>query len=435
MPSGLQSVMGMRGAILLGLVLAVAPGMAGAQRVTVYELEQILASAGPASLGSTPSGPAATAEADSVVKADLLDQIDRENAIALKVGALELTERLTTLKRTELASKYKLGPVARSALELVADRSAFLDPPATEVPALPPPDAEAQRTMVRQAGEFVFNTLAHLPDFFALLTTTQFDDGPLIAGGEMLAAMPGMHPVGSSDREITFSEGREVFDSSRGMLRPGAGRRRDVGLDSQGEFGTEAATVMLDLQHGTLAFHHWERSEVGTVAVFGYAVPLGQSHYEVKAACQGKQSFRAQPAYHGTLSIEPASGVLVRFTLETESRPGDPIAQVASVIEYEPVVLGDRHYMCPIRSLAFSVQEADTCRESHRRALPRPVAMLNRIVFSDYHRLGSEMTIVPGDPGKPDQPPVTPPKPVAPSDQPSRPPLGALPASAKVPKK
>jgi hypothetical protein len=42
------------------------------------------------------------------------------------------------------------------------------------------------------------------------------------------------------------------------------------------------------------------------------------------------------------------------------------------------------------------VQESDTCNDPHKRKLTRPVAMLNRIVFTDYHRLGSEMVIVPG---------------------------------------
>jgi hypothetical protein len=168
-------------------------------------------------------------------------------------------------------------------------------------------------------------------------------------------------------------------------------------LDSQGEFGAEAATVILDLQHGSISFHHWESSEYGPVAVFRYTVPQAHSHYEVKYACHDKPSFHAQPAYHGTIAIDPATGVLVRFTVETESNPGDPITRVASAIEYGAVVLGDRHYFCPVRSLAFTVEEADTCRESHKRVLARPVAMLNRIVFSDYHRLGSEMVIVPGE--------------------------------------
>jgi hypothetical protein len=382
--------MAMRRAILLGVTLAVALGTSGAQRVTVQQLERILGS----------SGPAPTAEATEIGETDLLDQINREDSLAPRIASLELTERLTGLERAQLAAKYKLGPLTRSALELLADRSAFLDPPESEVPHLPLPDAQAQKAMLRQAGEFVFQTLTHLPDFFAVLNTTQFDDGPVMMGGQMLASVPGMHMVGSSEREITFREGKEFSDSSHARVA-----RRDEGLESQGEFGSEAAIVFLDLAHGGLAFHHWEKSGMGTVAVFRYSVPQEGSHYEVKSACHGKPSFHAQPGYHGTLSIDPATGVLMRFTVQAESSPGDPITQVGSAIDYGTVVLGDHRYYCPVRSLALTVEEADTCKEARKRKLTRPVTMLNRIVFSDYHRLGSEMVIVPGaqQQGKPGQ--------------------------------
>jgi hypothetical protein len=128
--------------------------------------------------------------------------------------------------------------------------------------------------------------------------------------------------------------------------------------------------------------------------------------------------------------------VLERFTLQTEAGAGDPIKQVSSVIEYGQVTMGDRHYLCPIRSLAFSVQEADSCRDSHHHALPRPVAMLNRIVFSDYHRLGSEMTIVPGAPQPGNADPHPGPEKPAPAQEPAaHPPAPASPAAAKIPKK
>jgi hypothetical protein len=393
--------MAMRRATLLGLVLATALGTSGAQRVTVQQLERILESSGPK--------PAAGAEgltAEDLGKTDLLDQINREDSLAPRLSALELTERLTPVARARLVTKYKLGPLTQSALELLSDRSALLDPPASEIPTLPPPGADAQKTMLRQAGAFVFQTLTHLPNFFALLTTKHFDDGPVVISGETVSEEPGMHLVGSSEREITFSEGREVFDSSRPGLAPG--RRHDEGLHSQGEFGSEAAIVFLDLEHGTVSFHHWERTAVGQVAVFRYAVPQASSHYEVNYACRGQQSFHSQPAYHGTLSIDPTSGVLARFTVQAEASDSDPITQVASAIDYGAVVLGDRRYFCPVRSLAFTVEEADTCREAHKQRLVHPIAMLNRIVFSDYHRLGSEMVIVPGmqQPAKPGDEPV-----------------------------
>jgi len=116
----------------------------------------------------------------------------------------------------------------------------------------------------------------------------------------------------------------------------------------------------------------------------------------VKYACKGQQSFHSQPAYRGSLSIDATTGLLVRFTVQAEASEGDPITQIASAIDYGAVVLGDRRYFCPVRSLAFTVEEADTCADPRKRRLAHPIAMLNRIVFTDYHRLGSEMVIVPG---------------------------------------
>jgi hypothetical protein len=385
--------MAMRRAVVLGLILATALGTSGAQRVTVQQLDKILES----------SGPKPIAGAEDLGRTDLLDQINREDSLAPRLSVLELTERLTPVTRARLVEKYKLGPLTQSALELVADRSALLDPPAGEMPSLPSPDADARKTMQQQARAFVFQTLTHLPDFFALLTTKHFNDGPVVISGETVSEEPGMHLVGSSEREITFSEGREVFDSSRPGLA--SGRRHDEGLQSQGEFGSEAAVVFLDLEHGAVSFHHWESSVAGPVAVFRYSVPQTSSHYEVKYACKGQQSFHSQPAYHGSLSIDATTGVLVRFTVQAEASEGDPITQIASAIDYGAVVLGDRRYFCPVRSLAFTVEEADTCREAHKQRLAHPIAMLNRIVFSDYHRLGSEMVIVPGAQGVPGEGP------------------------------
>ncbi len=404
--------------MLLALALAVCVPARAGERVTVQRLEQILAA----------GEPVRTSDSENPGATDLLDEIQREDSLEPRLESLELTERLTDATRLKLAAKYKLGPLSKSALEVLADRSVFLDVPASEVLDQAAPDGEAQRKMMERASVYVYQTLQHLPDFFALLATREFSDRPAMAGGQTLTGGDGMHQVGESQHEITFSDGREVFDSAQ----PGRGAHKAGGaLQSQGEFGAEAATVFLDLAKGKIGFAHWERGAGGPVAVFRYAVPAGSSHYAVSATCGGRATFHNTPAYHGTMSIDPAAGVLVRLTVETEWAKDDPITHVGSEIEYAPVELGKQRYYLPTRSLARTAQEADTCLHDQRKnRLERPVAMLNRIVFSDYHRLGSEMEIVPGaqppaqpgegaegsDPRPPDLPPTPPaPSPVPPS--------------------
>lgn len=376
----------MRRVIVLGLLLAFASSADAAERVTVAQLEQAIAT------GMAPR----KAEIDSQdsIRADLLDELLLSDELANRLRTLELAERLTPATLSALLAKYNLGPRAQFALELLSDESAFLDPPANELPQLPPPTAEEQHRMLKQAGGFVFSTLAHLPDFFARLSTTHFTDAAASTLEASASGKSRLRVIGTSVADVTFRDGREVLDSAP---RNVSGQRTLAGLHSQGEFGAEAAIVFLDLANGTIAFHHWEKGIEGPVAVFRYSVPRAASHYEVKYSCEGKLAFRKTPAYSGTFSIVLATGSLARFTVQADWDPGDPITHVASAIEYGPVTLGDKVYACPQRSVAFTVDEAYACtRNGHYRKLDPPVAMLNRIVFTDYHRLGSEARIVSG---------------------------------------
>jgi hypothetical protein len=153
----------------------------------------------------------------------------------------------------------------------------------------------------------------------------------------------------------------------------------------------------MDAMRGTIEFHHWEKAPTGVVAVFHYSVPRIASHYDVHYKCPTTEPFHDNPAYHGTFSIDPATGALMRITLEADSRSGDPITHVASIIEYSSVVIGERSYTCPVRSLATMVEEVGACGTRHRNAkLDQPILMINEASFTDYHRLGSTARIVGG---------------------------------------
>src|SRR5260221_301929 len=88
-----RSRVAMRTAILLGLILTTALGTSHAQRVTVRELEQVLASSAPI-------------PAQDGVNADLQDQMNREQLLTPRIVRLELNERLTGAARARLITKY-----------------------------------------------------------------------------------------------------------------------------------------------------------------------------------------------------------------------------------------------------------------------------------------------------------------------------------------
>ena len=66
-----------------------------------------------------------------------------ENAAAQRLGALELSQRLSTQRLERLKTRLP-GEKAKLALIAVADSSAFLDLPAEEIPAMAPLDRAAQ---------------------------------------------------------------------------------------------------------------------------------------------------------------------------------------------------------------------------------------------------------------------------------------------------
>jgi hypothetical protein len=171
----------------------------------------------------------------------------------------------------------------------------------------------------------------------------------------------------------------------------------DAGLESWGEFGQEPVVILMDAAQSTADFHHWEKAPTGLVAVFHYSVPRFGSHYDVNYKCPTNEPFHDTPPYHGSFSIDPATGALMRITLETEGQPNDPISHIASIIEYGPMEIGDRSYICPMRSLATMVEESGACAAKHHNPkLAQPMLMLNLTSFTDYHRLGSTVQILGG---------------------------------------
>lgn len=380
---------------LVGCLVVLLPS-AGAERVTVEQLKQKLAA------------PLAPIEQSSVPVALLQDA-----RLATRIDNLELTERLTPATLESLKAHYTSGAKSKEALQLLADRSALLEPPPGELPNQPPPSAEQQKQMLDATRAYVYKTLMHLPNFFATRTTYRFLGVPVELNQTGLPVYVGLHPRGSYKREITYRDGKEVLDPMKrsdtedAPTHQGVARWTQSGFETWGEFGPEPVVILMDSENGTMAFHHWEQDGNGLVAVYRFSVPEEDSHYEVNYACNYSNSFHAQPAYHGTLAVDPASGALMRITLEAEWKPNDPISHAASVIEYGPVEIGGRTYNCPLRSLAFSVEESDACAApGHNRRQVQPM-LLNRTMFTDYHRLGSTARII-ADPEEMKQSPQKP---------------------------
>jgi hypothetical protein len=398
----------MRKLFLLGLVLTIVLPACALEQMTVARLEKKIA--------------AYTADRAG---ASLPVQRMQDDGLVFELNRISLSERLGSVKQEQIAKKYSLGQLATSALQMLAARSALLDPPDAELPNKPPPDAETQQRLIAQARTFVFQTLKRLPNFFATRTTTSASGTTPDLNKNGMALRMGLFPAGGSSSEITFRDGEEILQP---MKTEGPATLPEMGLESWGEFGPEPAIVLLDASKGTMSFQHWEQTSAGLAAVFHYYVPRTESHYEVNYSCLGTTAFHDVPGYHGSLAIDPASGAILRTTVEADWTEGDPITHVASVIEYGPVEIGERNYVCPLHSLTFMVEETSaTCSHNGHSLrsltqLAQPVLMLNQTNFTNYHRLGSTSTILyktdelpppaqnPAPPQPPTQPPTQPPR-------------------------
>ena len=330
--------------------------------------------------------------------------------IARKIGGIELSERLSDAALGRLNKQFPSGSQPAMELLLLADRSAFLDPPANELPAIPAPGAATQQQLLEAATRFAVETLPHLPNLLATRTTFSFDDSPQeVTKGGYLQRI-GLHLIGSSKAEVSVRTERANPSTRTGAASSPA----QGGLMTWGEFGSTLLIILSDSGQGKTTWSHWDQTSSGVAAVFHYEVPKIASHYEIDtpvehiqpsggsnrwartggmaamAASSTTAVVRTKPSYQGSLWIDPASGTILRVTLVADLKGNSTIERGAILVEYGPVPIADKEVICPLRSLALSSAPA-TVNTSLEGAATE---WLNENLFSDYHMFASTSRIL-----------------------------------------
>lgn len=315
-----------------------------------------------------------------------------DTELAQKLSGVELSEQLTEFRLAQLKAELRLGEKAARELDLLADLTAFLNPPASEVSGHAPPGAEATREMIHAAQHFAAVTLRSLPDFVAARTTWSFEDVPIRLGNK--TAQSGMHPMSTDVSEVGFRHGLEYSTHGGGAPEPGSGRKVSLmGLSSAGEFGPVLATIMSDSARGGITWSYWQETSSGSIAVLGYKVPAEDSHYLIDICCaknpdtNEELSYRGTPAYSGFISIDPTTGDVLRLTLEAKIYDWDPPPSFGLLVSYGEVQVNGRSLICPLRS-AVTLNSSWT---EHKRTWDD--TYVNDVVFSNYRRFGSTAKI------------------------------------------
>jgi hypothetical protein len=318
--------------------------------------------------------------------------------LAKQLSELALTERLSE-HTLSLLNAAAAGKRSLQQLRILADSSACLDPPANEIPADPPPDLDTQKRMLALTSEYLNTTIHKLPDLFATQTTVRYQETPMyLEGGTSLDYQP-LHVTDNWATTVRYRNGFEITETNPPKRKP-----NHPELITYGIFGPALAGVLDAINNkGAMTFIRWEQGATGRLAVFRHAVSSDKSLHQEWLCClpdgDGKQTFQRYAAYREEIAIDPESGAIMRFELQTDMKSTTPIAQSDIVIEYGPVEICGKTYICPLRSVSImrarSVRVLSNSNLSFMSYGPY-VTMLNDIGFDRYHIFRSESHVLTG---------------------------------------
>ena len=339
-----------------------------------------------------------------------------DGKVAGELEGVQLTERVSPARLARWEADFP-GKRACEELMKLADMSAFLDPPASDVLRDPPPDEDTQRQMLEHAAEYIKTTIKRLPNFYATRETTHFEDTPSqetvsrvgnssTGSGMRAMRVPGiavamtdyrsLRSTGTYSAMVRYQDGYEVQESEAGK-----GKKQDqaaAGLTTGGEFGPILEVVMGDAMRGQVKWAHWEQGASEPVAVFSYSVVADQSNYLVGIPA-GSKVDQIYPGYHGAIAIDPATGEILRISVAADLPQPFERMQTAILVEYGAVTIGDRTYVCPTHGVAYSKVPVTGAEVAPQGSTVTVQTQLNDVAFTQYHLFSAEAHIVSGESG------------------------------------
>lgn len=330
----------------------------------------------------------------------------KDGEIARQISNLKLTERLSGAKLSSILNRFH-GKKTRRALVVLADMSAFLEPPPAEIPAQPPPSLAEQQQIISLAGKYLTKTIPLLPDFFAQRTMARYVETSNVDRENNTIDFRPLHLFDRSTAEVLYREGQEVVESKpkKGRKHPSQGPN----LTTSGIFGPALELMRETIADpGSVTWLRWEQGIRGNRAVFGYTVPLTRSQYRILACClpdgDGTTGFDKLAPYHGEISIDPATGAILRFQVQADLKQFPPILQSDIMVAYGPVEIGGKTYISPVRGVSIiTMRSVKVDREGNEafRTYGPYGTVLNDFTFDHYHMFRSSTRILMTKPSAP----------------------------------
>ena len=120
--------------------------------------------------------------------------------------------------------------------------------------------------------------------------------------------------------------------------------------------------------------------------------------------------FHQIAGYHGEIAVDPANGTVLRVTAQADLKPTDPLVRADIMVEYGPVELGGRSYICPLKSVSISQAQAADSNMAASKVQFSPghlQTLLNDVAFVQYHLFHADAHILTAAEGLPEEHPAS----------------------------
>jgi hypothetical protein len=150
------------------------------------------------------------------------------------------------------------------------------------------------------------------------------------------------------------------------------------GAWSTGEFGSLLIDLFSPATAADFIYRRDTRVNGVSVKAYDFSVIRERSHWSIK---MGAQSYN--PAYSGTLWIDPKTSRVMRIEIQGKGFPSSfPADTAESAVDYQYIRLGDaRQYLLPIHAETLTCQRGTSA------------CAKNVIDFRNYHKYAGESNI------------------------------------------
>jgi hypothetical protein len=241
--------------------------------------------------------------------------------------------------------------------------------PLTRASSDPPLATAAEGAIIDKARRAAADFTKTLPNFVCQEVMSRF---------ESETSRPIWLPVDVVTASLVYENGKESY---RGVTIDGRSTNKGMeqlrGAWSTGEFGSILMQLFAPATAADFRFRNDSLLGGKHAKAFSFYVARENSQWRVEAAGQA-----TQPAYGGSVWIEPQTARVLRVEMQAHDLPPRfPASRVESSTDYEYFQIGAEKYLLP------SHCETWTCDQGSTRCAR------NVIYFVDYHKYASESNI------------------------------------------